>query len=256
MVGLIKMSHKLSVVFFLGVTLPSLQAEEFKQAQVTSTERVNFAPGGLIRLDNSYGEMTVEGWDRPEVEITVVKSTPFDYHAAHPRQASQHMEAVRIVTERRSDTELAIGANLPLRGGHFSTFLGHTTKGGVMLEYQIHVPRDSRLAIHHGVGYVTVSDVTGDIDATVGRGDIMIWLPPDAYAAGSYSIDAKTKLGHVSSELQGAVLSQYLIGQHFTRVNPPSPSHKLYLRMGFGGITILGIKPESETPAPGREVTR
>ncbi len=250
------MSHKLSVVFFLGVTLPSLQAEEFKQAQVTNTERVNFAPGGLIRLNNSYGEMSVEGWDRPEVEVTIVKSTPFDYHAAHPEVASQHMEAVRIVTERRSDTELAIGTILPARGGHFSTLLGRTTKGGVMLEYQIHVPRDSRLAIHHGTGSVSVSEVTGDIEATVGRGDIMIWLPPDPYSAGSYSIDAKTKLGRVSSELEGAAVSQYVIGQHFTRVNPPAPPHRLYLRVGFGGITILGIKPESETPAGAREVTR
>ncbi len=250
------MSHKLSVVFSLGVMLSSLHAEEFKQVQASSTERVNFAPGGLIRLNNSYGEMTVEGWDRPEVEITIVKSMPFDYQAKRPALASQHMEAVRIVTERRSDTELAIGTNLPLRGGHFSTLLGHTTKGGVMLEYQIHVPRDSRLAIHHGTGSVSVSDVTGDIEATVGRGDIMIWLPPGAYAAGSYSIDAKTKFGLVSSELEGSAISQYVIGQHFTRVNPPSPSHRLYLRMGFGGITILGNKPESEVPAAAKEVTR
>jgi hypothetical protein len=245
----VNMSSKLSLVLSFCVMLPSFGAEEFKQVQVTNTDRVNFAPGGLIRLNHSYGDMTVEGWDRPEVEITVVKTMPFDYKLKHPELASQHVEAVRVVTERRSDTELAISTDLPVRKGHFSPPLPRKTTGSVMLEYQIHVPRDSRLQIHHGVGAVSVSDVTGDIEATVGRGDIMLWLPAGAYSAGAYSIDAKTKFGRVSSELDGAVLSQYLIGERFTRVNPPSPSHRLYLRMGVGGITILGNKPESEAPA-------
>src|ERR1700722_4590898 len=244
------MSHKLYLGFFLGVIVPSLHAEEFKQVQVTNTERVNFAPGGLIRLNNSYGDVTVEGWDRPEVDVTVVKSMPFDDHREHPELGSQHLEAVNVITERRSDSELAISTTLPKRA-HFSPPLPHTTKGGVMLEYQIHVPRVSSLTIHHGAGSVTVSDVAGDIEATVGRGDIMLWLPPGWDAPGLYSIDAKTKLGRVSSELEGTTLSQFLIGQRFTRGNSP-PAHRLRLRVGFGGITILGIKPESEaSPATG-----
>src|SRR5450631_4389398 len=175
------MSHKLLVVVFvsaLSVMLPSLDAEEFKQVKVTNTQRVNFAPGGLIRLNHSYGDMILEGWDRPEVEITVVKSMPFDYQPKHPELAAQHLEAVGIVAERRSDTELAITTNLPARGGHFSPPLSRKTTGGVMLEYHIQVPRDSRLAIHHGTGSVSVTDVTGDIEASVGRGDIILWLLP------------------------------------------------------------------------------
>src|SRR5579863_3926382 len=100
------MSPKLSVVFFLGVMLPSLRAEDSKQVRVANTDRVNFAPGGLIRLDNSYGDVTVEGWDRSEVEITMIKTMPFDYDVKHPSVASQHLEAVRIAVEKRSDTEL------------------------------------------------------------------------------------------------------------------------------------------------------
>ena len=43
--------------------------------ETTATERVPFLPGGTIRLDNSYGYLTVEGWDEPEVEIIVTKVT-------------------------------------------------------------------------------------------------------------------------------------------------------------------------------------
>jgi hypothetical protein len=242
------MSHKAWLALLpivLAALPPSAVAEDFKQVQATNTERVSFAPGGLIRMTGSYGEVIVEGWDRPEVEITVVKSMPFDYMPEE--KAAKHLENVRIVTERKSDTELLIATALPRRGGHFSPPLPAKTKGSVSLEYQIHVPRDSRLAIHHGAGSVTVSGVSGDIEATAGRGDIVLWLPPGSYSPSSYSIDAKVKFGRVSSELDGAALSQYLIGQRFTGVNP-SPAHRLYLRMGFGGITILGIKPESEAP--------
>ena len=112
-----------------------------------------------------------------------------------------------------------------------------------MIQYEIHVPRDSRVAIHHGTGSVSVSGVTGDIDASVGRGDILRWLPP-----GPYSLDARTKFGIVTSDLDGAAHNKHLIGESFTRFNPRQ-SHRLYLRMGFGGITLKPILPESEAPA-------
>jgi hypothetical protein len=114
------------------------------------------------------------------------------------------------------------------------------TTNDVEADFEIHVPRDSRLAIEHGSGLVQVRWVTGDIKASVRRGDILIWLP-----LGPYSIDAQTKFGIVSSELDGATGSRFLIGERFTRTSP-APSHRLDLRMGFGGITIRQIPPETE----------
>jgi hypothetical protein len=239
------MSYKLSAVFLLSalaVLLPVVEAEELKQPQVTSTERLEFAPGGTIHINGSYGSLTVEGWDQPAVEITVTKSLRFGGPTSQD-QDQPHVESIRVVTNRTSPTELTISTVRASRHGHWSPLLRSTTTNGVRLEYEIHVPRDSRLAIHHGTGLVSVSGVTGDIEASAGRGDIMLWLRP-----GSYSIDAKTRLGVVASDLEGASVNQYLTGQRFTRVDPP-PSHRLYLRMGFGGITIKGIFPESEVPA-------
>jgi len=77
----------------------------------------------------------------------------------------------------------------------------------------------------------------------VRRGDILLWLLP----GGSYAVNAKVKFGHVSSELEGAALNHYLIGQRFERTSQPS-SHRLHLRMGFGGMTIQEIAPEAIGP--------
>jgi len=113
----------------------------------------------------------------------------------------------------------------------------------VTVEYLIHAPRESRLVIHHGGGYVFVDNVSGDIDATSRHGDIMLLLP----GPGPYSIDAKSKFGFVSSDFAGDALSQYLVGQRFASVNPAS-SRRIHLRMGIGGITIVRGSAGDERP--------
>jgi hypothetical protein len=228
--GIHDMTRKLPALFFalslLGATLP-LFAVETRQVVVSNTQRVNFAPGGLIRFDGSFGSLNIEGWDRPEVEITVVKATENYYPAQQQEQVAQILERVRVSTERRSDTELTIS----------------TSKGkGVLLDYAIRVPRDSRLAIRHGTGQVLVSNVTGDIQAAGHRGDIVLMLPD----TGVYSIDAKTKFGVITSDFAGDIhRRRYLTGEQMA--SPQAP-HRLNLRMGFGGITIKSVPPEAAPP--------
>jgi hypothetical protein len=240
------MTRNLAVVLFgltgLGMTPPLHGEQEFKQTQVTNTERLNFEPGGTIRVNHSYGDLRVEGWDQPEVEITLTKSLNRFGASTTQDQDKNRMESIHVTTDHGSPTELTIATMIASRHSKWSPPLPRTTTAGVDLEYEIHVPRDSKLVIHHGTGSVSVTGVAGDIEATVGRGDIVLLLLP-----GSYSVDAKTRFGPVLSEFEGAALNQYLIGQYFTRTSPP-PSHRLYLRMGFGGITIKEIQPEAIGP--------
>ena len=239
------MSHKLSAVFLvsvLAVMLPLLGADELKPAQVTNTERVDFLPGGTLRIDGSYGSLNVEGWDQPTVEISVTKSLRFG-ESKTQEQGQRRLESIRVVANRNSPSELTISTTLASRQGDWVRFWSPTTTAGVTAEVEVHVPRDTRLAIHHHTGYVFVSGVTGDIEVSVGRGDIVLML----LDSGSYSIDAKTKLGIVSSDFEGSALSRYLVGQRFVRTLTP-PSQQLYLRMGFGGITIKAAPPEVEAP--------
>ena len=227
------MIHRVAFGFglgLLGLAMGSFGDENLKPAaQVVATEQVDFAPGGLIRVDGSYGDLYVESWDQPRVEMTVTKLMPYDYKSEHPEISTQHLEAVRVVAQRRSPTELEISTVHPHGRGHAG------------IEYEIRVPRNSRLAIRHGVGLVSISGVTGDITASGHRGDIMLWLP----TSGAYSIDAKCKLGKVSSDFTGVSHSSFLVGQRFASGNA-APSQRLHLRMGFGGITIKPILPESQ----------
>lgn len=202
--------------------------------EVTSTERVTVQPGAAIRLVDSYGYLTVEGWDEPVVEITVTKSTDRFYEAEKKEEAMRRLELIRVVTERRSETELSITTIRASRHGTWAPPLPTTTKAGVAVEYQIHVPRASRLAIHHSDGYVIVSNVAGDVEATSGSGDIVMMLPdPD-----KYSIDAQTRFGTVVSDFGSAGRRRFLKVGERLKVASSAPSHRVYARIGRGSITI------------------
>jgi hypothetical protein len=84
--------------------------------------------------------------------------------------------------------------------------------------------------------------VIGDVEASGGRGDILMWLP----GPGPYAIDAKTKVGVVSSDFAGsAKLARYALGERFAGHSAPAPP-RIRLRMGFGGIAIKRAPPESQ----------
>jgi hypothetical protein len=204
---------------------------------------VNFASGGTIQVRHSFGNLTVEGWDRPEVEVTVVKSRERYYEPEQREQAARGLERVRIAAERRSDRELTISTTAPHK--RFPFLWGG--KGGVKVEYLIHAPRDSRLVIQHGAGYVLVSNMTGDVEATSRGGDILLMLPD----SGTYSIDARSKLGTVSSDFAGDAHRRYLVGSGFARATS-SASHRIYLRTRIGGITIKSVPAEAEAPRGAR----
>jgi len=217
--------------------------------EVTKTERVPFQPGGTIRLENSYGYLTVEGWDEPEVEVTVTKSTDHFYEPDRKEMTQQRFEEVQVASERASDKEFTISTSLPLRKNLLSSVLperrvivtlpvrGHR---GVTVEYRLHVPRSSRLVVHHDFGYVWVSDVTGDIEVDSHTGDMIVMLPDP----GPYSVDARTGLGSVTSDLAGRGHKRFLVATRFTHTSE-APARRVRLRMGRGSITIKTGPPSA-----------
>jgi hypothetical protein len=251
------MTDRRAVVLFglsmMGTTLPlrgenGVQEIGPKQSfDETKTERVNFLPGGVIRIDNSYGYLTVEGWDEPGVEITVAKTTDRFYEPERKVKAERHFDEIRVVAEKRSDKELAISTSLPVRHNLISSILPSKriivtmpvhSKRGITVEYTVHVPRESRLVVHHDNGYVWVSDVTGDIEVYSHTGDMIVMLPDP----GPYSIDARTRFGSVSADSRGKVNRSFVVGSHFTYAGQAS-SRRVHLRMGRGSITIKNGPP-------------
>jgi hypothetical protein len=239
------MIHRFPVLIF-GLGVLAVGAPLFADdahaplVQAQTSEHVNFAPGGTIHLKHSFGNLSVEGWDQNEVEVTVVKSMGYDSEPAS--LATQHLDGVHIVTGHPSNTEMEISTNRAACPNRFTHPLDKCRD--VVVEYRIRAPRNSRLVIAHGDGYVSVTGMTGNIEATGSRGDIVLMLPDLA----KYSIEAHTRIGIVTSDIAGATRSKHLFGENFTRGDASLP-RRLKLQMGFGGITIKELAPEVFAPA-------
>jgi hypothetical protein len=231
------MTRRLAAIS-IAICLP-LAAKVPKPAMpIVTTERVEFAPGGAIQVTGAAGELNIEGWDRPEVEITVTRST---YRPDTPQQqdlARRQLDAIKVAAQRNSPTELVINTAFPKRS--FWAKMAHC-RPDVQMDYRIRVPRDSRLVLRLSTGDVVVYDVSGDIDASVRTGDILMQLP----AAGQYSFDAQCRFGVVDSDFAGNYHIRHLVSERFAQ-SGQAPAKKVYLRVHTGGIKIQ--KVASATP--------
>jgi hypothetical protein len=229
------MNHGLTAILFALIAPGTVLAVE-----VTATEHASLAPGGTIRIEHSYGDLTIEGWDRPEVELTVIKSMPGGSKNTKG-EVSKHLERVRVGLESKSSSEVVVSTAIPSRGNSFLPPSLRNATRSVTIEYLIHAPRDAKLTIRHGAGYVLISDVRGNVDASCGRGDIVLMLRDP----GGYSIDAASRFGTVTSDFEGAPkVAPYGIGERYATPNQSSQIPRIRLRMGLGGIAIKAVPVE------------
>ncbi len=234
-----QMATRLVAPFALGLALtvslfgaePVAEKGRKRTYEVSTTEHVSFAPGGTIRINSSYGYLSVDGWDTPEVAITVIKSTDEFYAPEKQPQVDERFGQIKVVTERPSDGGLTISTILPHRSRWKPPFESKTAEG-VTVEYRIRVPRNTHLLVHHDHGYVWVSDVTGDLEVRSHTGDMIVMLPDP----GPYSINARTAIGRVSSDYVGTARYPLLFGARLRDTG--TEARRVYLRIGRGSITI------------------
>jgi hypothetical protein len=207
-----------------ALILPALvHATTREPATLSSTQTFSFDPKGLIQLEQSYGDVEIQGWDRPEVEITTIKSTQRKYSPAEKASAEKELDKISITAIKQGEDRLKITTEFPSR---------KTTD----LKYVIRAPAQAKLVVHHDMGDVKVSNFTSDIEVTNRIGEIGLSLPEPE----SYSVDAKARIGDVSSDF-GCSVGENLIGQQLHSAGG-SLHRQLFLRIGIGDISIRKIK--------------
>jgi len=225
--------------------LPLLAKVPLQPVQVTTTDHVELGAGGTIRLSGSMGQLDVEGWDRPEVEITVVKSTWRSNTPKERDEATRELSLVKVAVATRVSVDSGGPEELVISTRYPSRTLTRPLRGktDVNLEYHIKVPRDAHLVIRHDSGDVRLYDLSGEIDATSRAGDMVLLLP----ASGRYSIDARCGVGGVYSDFEGKHRTPYAVGERFNEETEGSVV-RVHLRVGMGGIQILKMAPSVRQP--------
>jgi hypothetical protein len=212
----------------LGSTLLLLADDRANRTlAVAHTDRFPVPASVSIHFEKSFGEIDVDGWDQPEVEITVTKSIE-DLAGGHTR-AQQRLDTVEV-SVKHIQGDVAISTVYPEQRGISHVF---GRRGDVDITYRIHAPRGAKLIVDHNTGELNVAGITGDVRAIVAKGQITMTLPD-----GSYAIDAQCKVGRVYSDFEGHDHSRRQVGEDFSRQGM-NPAANLYLRTGFGDIMIL-----------------
>lgn len=218
------------------------QAEPRQKIEVSKTERIDFPSGGTLRFRNSVGVLTVEAWDRPDVEITTIKSTNVAVEPGERDKAARDLDRVKVMTERHGD-ELVVSTSFPPHRP-FGIFYPLSGRTSFDLEYRIKAPANARIIADHTLGQVNIDGLTGDIQVNLAQGEILLHLPEDQ----KYSIHAKSDFGNVNSDFSDEKRTGWLLGHR--SVGESTGAHKLDLKVGFGDIVILKINvPKSSEPA-------
>jgi len=186
-----------------------------RAVRVVTTDQVDFN-GGAIHVNNAYGELNVEGWDEPRVEITVTRSTFRPPGQKEQEEGTAYLNRIKVTMQKAANGDVEISTQFPGRNRLLRVIHG---LGDFTLDYRIKVPRNAKLSIRHGVGDVIILNVGGDIDAAIRSGDIVVQLPDQ----GNYTVDAKCKLGSVYKDVDGSQAGS---------------GHTLHLRSLVGGISI------------------
>jgi hypothetical protein len=212
------------------------QTADRHEAEITTTQSLEFGARGTIQLVDSFGSVKVEGWDKEEVELTVTKRTQKKYEPKDLAKAAKGLERFKVTMEAVGETSLlVINTTYP---SWTPIFRGKTN---LKLDYLIKVPRQSTLLIKHGIGEVEVNNVSGDIEATASIGEISLRLPEGQ----NYAVDAHVRIGDVSSEFGQTAHRQglFAVGAKLAG-EPAAPTRRIFLRVGIGDIQVSKLRAE------------
>ncbi len=198
------------------------------RVEQTTTQTVALGERGRVYIDDSFGELRVEGWDRPDVEVVVKRGTQKRYKPGEEWKGRDEIKAV-VVESRRSGDDVVIRTSFPDRG-LTRMFRGKTN---LRLEYVVHVPIRAALHVNHSIGEVEVRNVHGDLRVTGDIGEVKLRLPRGR----EYDIDARTRIGDVDSRVAGRSKRASLVGAEF-RHREGAGAGRVYARLGIGEIRI------------------
>jgi hypothetical protein len=217
---------------FAPCLLPGVDASP-QIVEVSKTDRMDFPANGTLRVQNSTGELTIEGWDQPGIEITTTKSS----------RTTRELDRVRVAASRNG-SELVLTTEYP-RHRAFPWVTPLQTVTNFDLVYRIKVPRSAKIIVKHDDGDVYIDDVAGNIEAKARQGMIALRLMREA----SPVIDAKSDLGSVNSDFAGKETRRpFPFGHSF--VEAASAPQNLHLRIAYGDIVILKAhEPKAPPPA-------
>jgi len=172
-----------------ALLLPTFaSADEFSKTYHYSVRMFSF---GTLTIETRIGNVQVESWDEPRLEIDAEKVV----EAKDEKHAQQLYDRLQVVMTGQ-DKQVLLHTLYPARR-LWRPFRGETK---LSVNFRIHMPFDANLAMKCVDGDVRVSGLVGKQQISVNYGDVEINVPSIYHLR---SLDARSILGYVQSDIHG-----------------------------------------------------
>lgn len=202
------------------LSLPALRADEFTR---TSHYSVRLFSYGMLVVETRTGDIVVEGWDEPRVEVEAEKVI----RAPSEQKAQPLYDRVKIELDG-ADKEVRLRTLYPPRR-LWRPFRGESK---LSVNLRIKMPYDANLSLACVDGDVRVRGIAGHERLRVNYGDVEIDVPSAYHLR---SLQARTWLGYVQSDLHGEDGSGF--GQKLFFWNS-SGDQEINVRVRMGGVFV------------------
>jgi hypothetical protein len=171
----------------LGVPAP-LRADEFSKNSHHSARMFSY---GTLTIDTRMGNIQVDGWDEPRLEIDAEKVV----EAGNEKKAEPLYDQVQVVLTGQ-DKQVLLRTLYPAR----RLWRPFRDESKLSVNFRIHMPFDANITLKCVDGDVRISGLVGKQEISVNYGDVEINVP-SVYRLRSLS--ARSILGYVQSDLHG-----------------------------------------------------
>lgn len=201
------------------------RADEFSQTSTYSTRLFSF---GTLVVDARMGDLHVEGWDEPRVEVEAEKTV----RARSEVKARSLYGLIKVQLEGK-DKEVRLRALFPPR----RVWRPFRDESRLSVNFRIKMPYDANLRVKCVDGDVTIRGIAGREDLLVNYGDVEVNVP-DVYRLRSLS--AHAWLGYVENDLHGGITQDSSgLRQGLSFWNSLG-DQDIVVRVRMGGVWVYG----------------
>ena len=141
----------------------------------THTDARDFAAGGMVHVQLNVGDLRIRRGDSSKIHLSyTIKS-----------RRESHLKDARV--------------DFDVRGNDASLEFHVPTGSNTQIDVELEVPQNTNLDVHAKVGDLTVENVEGDKDLSLGVGDIRIANEHSGYRL----VNASTGIGDVNGDGYG-----------------------------------------------------
>lgn len=198
----------------------TLRGDEFSQVTRYSARMFSY---GLLTVEGRTGDIRVEGWDEPRIEVEAEKIVRASSEAS--AQPLYRMLGVEFVGQ---DKQVQLRTTFPPRR-LWRPFRGETK---LSVNYRIRMPFDANLKLKCVDCDVTIHGLMGAEQVNVNYGDVEISVPDTYWLR---SLLARSFLGYVESDLHGEGSAGF--GRRISFWNAQG-GQDIDVRVRLGGIFI------------------